>query len=95
MLDEEIKPRNLEPKRLMELGFSDKDGNASLHDSGSDNGIAYEDFSSEEEEDPQADMKGIPLSLNDNKRRFGPKAGGTDVGESKYFNAIINQKHRP
>jgi hypothetical protein len=80
---------------LKELGFMEKDGNASLHDSDSDNGIAYEDYSSEEE-DPQAEYKGIPLSLNDtNKRRFGPKSGGTDVGESKYFNAIINKKHKP
>jgi hypothetical protein len=94
-MSEDIKARNLEPERLKELGFMDKDGNASLHDSGSDNGIAYEDFSSEEEEDPQADMKGIMLSMHDNKRRFGPKSGGTDVGESKYFKAIINKKHRP
>ena len=45
----------------------DKDGNASLHDSDSDNGIAYEDYSSEEE-DPQAEYKGIPLSLNDTNK---------------------------
>ncbi len=86
---EELKPRHMEARRLMELGFTDAEGNLSLHDSGSDQEIAYEDFSSEEE-DPQKDLKGVPLQQYPNHKRFGAKAGGTDVGESKYFNAIIN-----
>lgn len=35
------------------------------------------------------------MSLQENKRKFGQKNGGLDAGESKYFNAIINEKKNP
>ena len=93
--DEIVNVKKMEPDRLKMLGFTNSEGNLSLHDSDSDNDIKYEVFSSEEE-DPQADMKGIPLSLYDNKRKgFGPKGTEIDAGIKKYFDAVIHPKKAP
>ena len=69
---------------MRELGFTNSKNETSLHDSDSDNNDAtghvlpYENFSSDEEVDPQDAFKGIALSMHGNTK-YGKKTPVNEV----------------
>jgi len=78
-----------------------KAGSTTLHDSDSDNGhesghvLPYEDFSSDDEPDPQDAFKGVALSLHGNNK-FGKKQPVCEqAAETRMFNKIMKPDKRP
>lgn len=66
-----------------------------MHDEDSDNGpdtghmLPYENFSSDEEPDPQEAFKGVALSMHGNSKFSKKKAAQLEVADTRYFNAIM------
>jgi len=89
--------RDLDEERLRTLGFiNGETDKTSLHDKDSDNGgyeLPYEDFSSEDEVDSQAEFKGIALQLGNNRKM--EKGISKEAAEARWFGAFQTEKKKP